>query len=382
MSKPRILLLLNPSENKRLLIEKLSSDFEIVLWDERPSDEGDLGGPYSSSEFDLIICNIVELGRWRMQISQWRQETEPVLLPVLVLMPRNTVGTLPADVRYQIDELVTVPIDPDELSVRLSLLLRSRSLSTKLAQKNQELEELITLKTRFVSVVSHEFRSPLSVISGITQLLQKQESRYSAEKKQDMFQRMQNVVTKLTNLLDDLLTLSRNTASNVPFNPQPVDIQKYCKKLTENFQLSTAQLSTAQLSTTQLSTKQGCGIYLRTKGDLSSVSLDIALVDTILSNLLSNAIKYSPTATPVNLHIERQNAQVVFRVSDQGQGIPLEDQPALFEAFFRARNVGSIPGTGLGLSILKQCVDLHNGSVEVDSVPECGTTFTVKLPCT
>jgi len=367
MSKPRILLLLNPSENKRLLIEKLSSDFEIVLWDERPSDEGDLGGPYSSSEFDLIICNIVELGRWRMQISQWRQETEPVLLPVLVLMPRNTVGTLPADVRYQIDELVTVPIDPDELSVRLSLLLRSRSLSTKLAQKNQELEELITLKTRFVSVVSHEFRSPLSVISGITQLLQKQESRYSAEKKQDMFQRMQNVVTKLTNLLDDLLTLSRNTASNVPFNPQPVDIQKYCKKLTENFQLSTTK---------------DCDIYLKTKGDLSSVSLDIALVDTILSNLLSNAIKYSPTATPVNLHIERQNTQVIFRVSDQGQGIPPEDQPALFEAFFRARNVGTIPGTGLGLSILKQCVDLHNGSVEVDSVPECGTTFTVKLPCT
>jgi signal transduction histidine kinase len=362
MSKSRILLLLNSGENKRLLIEQLSSHYEIVLLDEQPLPDSTIATP----AFDLIICDLVELGRRHMQIAQWRQEAEPLFLPVLVFMSKKTVGTLPVDVRYQIDELVTVPLDPDELFIRIRLLLRSRHLSAELAQRNQTLEELNTLKTRFVSMVSHEFRSPLSIISGITQLLQKSESQYSHEKKQEMFQRMLNVITKLTNLLDDLLTLSRNTSSQVPFNPQPVNIQQHCENLVENFQLSTTK---------------DRDIYLQSQGDLSSVSLDIALVDTILSNLISNAIKYSPELTPVNLRIERQNNQVVFQVSDQGQGIPLADQPALFDAFFRARNVGTIPGTGLGLSILKQCVDLHNGIVKVDSIPERGTTFTVTLSC-
>lgn len=374
MSKPRLLLLLNPSENRRLLIERLSPDFDIVLPDGLPdelpdklSDEQPASDSlFSTAKFDFIICNLVELGRRRVQIGRWRQEAEPVFMPVLALMPKNTMGTLPADVRYQIDELVTVPIDPDELDVRIALLLRSRRLSTQLAEQNQKLEELNTLKTRFVSMVSHEFRSPLSVISGITQLLQKREQSLSPEKKQDMFQRMQKVITKLTNLLDDLLVLSRNTSSQVSCNPQPVDIHRYCKNLIENLQLSTAK---------------GRDIRLEAQGELSSVCLDIGLVDTILSNLLSNAIKYSPQATPVSLHIKQQDNHVIFQVSDQGQGIPLSDQPALFDAFFRARNVGTIPGTGLGLSILKQCVDLHNGIVKVDSIPESKTTFTVTLPC-
>lgn len=357
MSKPRLLLLLNTSENKRLLVDRFLADFEIVGLDGSLRDG-------ALPDVDLIVCSLAELGRWHVQIGQWRREAEPLLLPVLALMPKNTVGTLPADVRYQIDELVTVPIDPDELDVRISLLLRSRRLSTELAQQNQKLEELNALKTRFVSLVSHEFRSPLSVISGVIQLLQAKEKQYSTEQKQDMLQRAKRMITKLTDLIDDLLLLSRNTSSQVKFNPHPIDLQQHCKNLVSSFQLSTVENRT---------------IHFHTQGELSSVSLDTTLLDTILSNLLSNAIKYS--SAPVSLHIERQETQVVLQVADKGQGIPLDDQPALFTAFFRARNVGNIPGTGLGLSILKQCVDLHNGSVKVDSSPENGTLFTVTLPC-
>lgn len=229
MSKPRLLLLLSTSENKRLLIDRLSADFEIVVWDASSSP---LSLPDKALlEADLIICNLVELGRWHVQIGHWRREAEPLLLPVLALMPKNTVGTLPADVRYQIDELVTVPIDPDELDVRISLLLRSRRLATELAQQNQKLKELNALKTRFASMVSHEFRSPLSVISGVIQLLQAREQQYSTEKKQDMLQRARRMVTKLTDLIDNLLLLSCNTSSQVKFNPQPVNLQQHCKNL-------------------------------------------------------------------------------------------------------------------------------------------------------
>ncbi|MEM8505138.1 MAG: HAMP domain-containing sensor histidine kinase [Cyanobacteria bacterium P01_D01_bin.1] len=360
MSKPRLLLLLSNNENKRLLVDRLAADFEIVLIGKSLEDN-------DVPDIDLIICNLIELGRWCEQVSHWRRTAEPVLLPVLAFMPRNTVGALPNDVRYQIDELVTVPIDPDELDVRISLLLRSRRLSAELARQNQKLEELNAFKTRFVSIVSHEFRNPLSVISSITQLLQVKEKQYSAEKRQDLLQRMSRVVTKLTALIDDLLLLSRNTSSQTKFNPQTVNLQQHCQTLIDNFQLSTAE---------------NRSIQLQAQGELSSVSLDLTLVNTILSNLLSNAIKYSPETAPVRLTIERIEDQVVLQVTDQGQGIPLEDQPALFDAFFRARNVGSIQGTGLGLSILKQCVDLHNGAVEVDSHMGQGTTFTVMLPCT
>ncbi len=178
---------------------------------------------------------------------------------------------------------------------------------------------------------------------------------------------MSRVVAKLTALTDDLLLFSRNTSSQTKFNPQIVDLQQHCQALIDNFQLSTAE---------------NRSIQLQAQGELSSVSLDMTLVNTILSNLLSNAIKYSAETAPVRLVIERIEDRVVLEVIDQGQGIPLEDQPALFDAFFRARNVGSVQGTGLGLSILKQCVDLHNGSVEVDSGAGQGTTFTVTLPCT
>lgn len=363
MSKPRLLLLLSESENKRLLVHKLASDFEMVMLNEQLLGDRDTVAPL---EPDLIICSLADLGRWRMQISQWRHEAEPLLLPVLALMPKNTVGALPADVRYQIDELVTIPIDPDELDVRIALLLRSRRLSIELAERNQKLEELNSLKTRFVSMVSHEFRNPLSVISGIAQLLQAKEQQYSTEKKQDLFQRLQKVVGKLTDLLDDLLVLSRNTSSQVTFSPQPVDIEQYCKDLVDNFQLGTLE---------------SCDIRFQTDGAIASASLDVALIDTILNNLLSNAIKYSSAESPVYLRVNQEHEQIILQVQDEGQGIPLEDQSALFDAFFRARNVGTIPGTGLGLNIVKQCVDLHHGDIRVESALGQGTTFTVRLPC-
>jgi len=122
-------------------------------------------------------------------------------------------------------------------------------------------------------------------------------------------------------------------------------------------------------------------IHFQTKGNCTSTCVDVELVTTILNNLLTNALKYSPDDSPVSLILERQKEQVILEVIDTGQGIPEADQSALFDAFFRARNVGNIQGTGLGLSITKECVDLHGGTIEIESEVGRGTIFTVSLPC-
>ncbi|MBE9059554.1 HAMP domain-containing sensor histidine kinase [cf. Phormidesmis sp. LEGE 11477] len=361
MGRDRLLLLLSRNENRRILIERLSSAFEIVL----PKGDTPQTTTPTLEDFDLIICDLVKLGEWKTPIREWREMAEPLILPVLTLMSRNIVGTLPADVRYQIDELVTIPIDPSELEIRIAILLRSRRLSAELSQKNQTLQELDALRTRFVSVVSHELRSPLSVITGVAQILQLKEKKYSAEKKKALLQRILKVIDRLTVLLDDLLLLTRNTSSQATLKPQAINLEQHCQRIIDNFKLSTSETRT---------------IHFQSEGNLSDIGVDTNLIETILSNLLSNALKYSPIEASVSLHIYRQGEEVVLTVSDHGQGIPLVDQPNLFEPFFRARNVGTIPGTGLGLNILKQCVDLHRGQISVESELDRGTTFTVVLP--
>ncbi|MEO0458716.1 MAG: HAMP domain-containing sensor histidine kinase [Cyanobacteria bacterium P01_A01_bin.114] len=363
MGKSRLLLLLKHRENKRLLVKLLTPRFELVL----PSEEDPQLSALTADAFDLAIFDLVELGTWRAQLSRWRKDAEPLFLPMLALMPRGAVGALPLDVRYQIDELVTVPVDPAELDVRIAILLRARGLSQELALQNQRLEEMNKLKTRFVSVVSHEFRNPLSIISGMAQLLERQGPKMAAEKQQSMYRRIQSNVSKLTDLLEDLLILNRNASAQVKLEPAFIDLKAQCQKT---------------LNDLNLSNRGSRQINFHAQGELSNVYVDAALIDTILNNLLSNALKYSPPDSVVHLSLQRRDDQIILEVKDRGRGIPYEDQPDLFEPFFRSQNVGSTPGTGLGLSIVKQCVDLHGGTIHVDSQVDRGTTFIVLLPST
>ncbi len=360
MSKSRLLLLLNHRENQRLLVERLTPQFDVTLLSSADVQTTTL----TEEDFDLVIFDLAALGTWRTKISGWRQTAEPLFLPTLALLSENTIGSLPLDIRYQIDELITLPVDPSELNIRINVLLRSRRLSSELNRQNQRLAEMNTLRSRFVSMVSHEFRNPLSVISGIIQLLKLREQSYTAEKKQEMFERMQTVIVKLTALLDDLLILSRNASSQATFKPVLINLKQHCQELLNDLQFSSKTHS----------------IDFTAQGELDRIWADAALIDTILNNLLSNAIKYSPPGSTVSLHLSHNEGEVTFTIEDQGQGIPLEDRSALFDAFFRARNVGAIPGTGLGLSIVKQCVELHGGTIAVDSQVDRGTTFIVRLP--
>jgi PAS domain S-box-containing protein len=243
---------------------------------------------------------------------------------------------------------------------------------TKRKQAEQEIckalkreQELNELKSRFISMTSHEFRTPLAVISSSAGILKEFGHKLDAEKIKKHLQCIITYVQHTTELLDDILLINKAETGNLSFEPTVLDLVTFCQQLTEEVQLTTEDHSI------MFSSHPHTEII---------ANFDQKLLRQILINLLSNAIKYSHHKTPVNFDLQMTKESIIFTVQDQGIGIPEKDQSQLFEPFHRATNVNSISGTGLGLSIVKKCVYLHNGKVNVVSKEGMGTKFTVIFP--
>ena len=228
-----------------------------------------------------------------------------------------------------------------------------------------EAKHLNDLKSRFIQTVSHEFRTPLSIIRTSVDLLEQFGHQASEAKKRQYFQKIRHAVTYATHLFDDILTFNQSEADRLPFNPQLLDLVSFCQQVVEEQQLSGGDRK-AICFTNTVESIPAC--------------LDKHLLHHILSNLLSNALKYSPQGGKVDFELTCQGDQAVFRIQDQGIGIPSADLPLLFEPFHRAQNVDHRPGTGLGLTIVKKAVDLHGGAIALESQVGIGATFTVTLP--
>ena len=174
--------------------------------------------------------------------------------------------------------------------------------------------------------------------------------------------------------MNDVLTISKIEAGKQGFNPSPLDLEKFCRELVEELQLTIGSLHTLVF------TSHGKE-YSDAQGSLMAhADMDEKLLRSIISNLLSNAIKYSPKGTTVRFDLSGDPHQAILSIQDAGIGIPLEDQPHLFQSFYRGNNVGTLSGTGLGLTIVKSSVDLHGGKIAVNSEVGVGTTVTVTLP--
>jgi PAS domain S-box-containing protein len=244
----------------------------------------------------------------------------------------------------------------------ITLLKQATIDSCNALQKERELGEL---KSRFVAMTSHEFRTPLTTIQSSVELLQRYRARWTEEKQLTYLHRIQTAVERMTQMLNDMLTISEAESGKLEFKPTPMDLVQFCQDLVEELQQAGGQQHTLKF-THQYQCMAG--------------SIDAKLLRHILSNLLSNAIKYSPIGSTVEFDLICFDGNAVFQIQDQGIGIPPEEQPRLFESFHRATNVGTIQGTGLGLAIVKQCVELHRGMITVTSEVGQGTRFTVTLP--
>ena len=228
----------------------------------------------------------------------------------------------------------------------------------KALEKEKELGEL---KSRFVTMASHEFRTPLATILSSTDILERYSHKLTEEKKLNHLQRIQLTVKHMTGLLNDVLLIGKAEAGKLEFQPQQLNLVQFCRDLVEEIQLTANQHI----------------IAFCTQEQSTNAYLDEKLLRHILCNLLSNAIKYSPQGGTVHFDLVCKQGKAIFQVRDEGIGIPEADQAQLFNSFYRASNVGTISGTGLGLAIVKKFVDLHGGQIAIESQVGIGTTFTV-----
>lgn len=232
----------------------------------------------------------------------------------------------------------------------------------KALAKEREVSEL---RSSFVSLVSHEFRTPLTAILSSSELLQRYNHKLSDEKKLNHHYRIRSAVMLMTQLLDEVLTIGKAEAGQLRCEPALMDLVAFCTEVVESMQIGANNKHE---------------LILRVIGKPTEVQMDEKLLRHILTNLISNAMKYSPEGRKIEFELVYNYSDTVFRIKDNGIGIPPEDLEQLFDAFQRAGNVGTIQGTGLGLAIVKKCVDLHEGKISVESELGLGTTFIVTLP--
>ncbi|MGN7204317.1 PAS domain-containing sensor histidine kinase [Pedobacter sp. SAFR-022] len=221
-------------------------------------------------------------------------------------------------------------------------------------------KELGQMKSRFVSMASHEFRTPLSSVQLSASLIQKYAEPFDSKPIQKHVNKIKNAVGNLTTILNDFLSLEKLEAGRVEVNPSTFDLVKLSEEVTEEMQMIA---------------KQNQHIIYQHTGAKSLVHLDQNLLKNCMINLISNAIKYSGENTFIefNTEINEEGCNVI--VKDNGIGIPETDQVYLFEPFFRAHNTGNIPGTGLGLNIVRRYASLMKGTLQFKSIINKETTF-------
>lgn len=237
------------------------------------------------------------------------------------------------------------------LSVLVMLAARASKLRSAL--------EAEQLKNQFVSTVSHEFRTPLSVILSGAELLEAHAASLSETRRLELLTQIKTSTTRMNDMVEQVLLLGRIESGTVTANPQPVDVAAFCREVVEEVQLAT----------------QGrCEI--ETKLFAGTKALDATLMRSVLVNLITNAVKYSKPGSTVLIDA---NASTIT-ISDKGIGIPVEDQSMLGEPFHRASNVGEVSGTGLGLTVVRRCLALCGGTLAISSEEGQGTQVVITLP--
>ena len=234
-----------------------------------------------------------------------------------------------------------------------------------LARSLTDERDLNELKTNFVNMISHEFRTPLGVIMSSTEILTKYFDRLPPELRNEHLNDVVVATRRMGVMMEEVLLLARVDAGSEFCKPEPLDLASFCRQLASDVDIINSREFPIVVSSSIVD-EQACA--------------DPTLLRHIFINLMNNAVKFSPDGSPVKLDLHRHDDDAVFVVNDKGMGIPPKDMAALFTAFHRGSNTSDTSGTGLGLVIVKRCVTLHGGSVEVSSKLGKGTTFTVRLP--
>lgn len=334
----------------------LNSDLNIVFIDGRELEEIGMTGQdlYGKSWRSMKLC------------AEVKEEGMDQLLRKVFDWESNSTECEFSGRFYSMN---AVPLPDNRGNVKEILLVirnitRRKKAEAEMIQAINKERSLNEMKSRFVSMASHEFRTPLSTILSSISLVDRYEGEQERDKRSKHIERIKSSVKNLTEILNDFLSLEKLEAGKVEVNPSTFDLKLLCEETTEELMIS--------------ATKGQQIVYRHINGD-TTITADKQLLRNILINLLNNAIKYSKPDGLIEFYSDTSNS-VLIKVKDHGIGIPPEDQKQLFDRFFRAGNVTAIQGTGLGLNIVRRYTKLLNGEINFTSELNQGTTFTVTFP--
>lgn len=314
--------------------------------------------PAEINNEQVVIAFVIDITE-RKKIERALEESEKQLVKYAAELEKR--------VSDRTEELAATIEKLEDTNEKLEREIIERKKAEEEANKSLEKEkELNELKSRFVSMASHEFRTPLSTILSSATLISKYSTPDTADKKLKHIERIKSNVHDLTGILNDFLSLDKLEEGRVEASKQQFDLVLLVREITEQLQ------SVA---------KKEQQITFDTPHKECLISSDPQLLKQIVSNLVSNAIKYSPENKAIGVSVLKENGIVGITVKDNGIGIPENDQKHLFERFFRAHNVTNIQGTGLGLNLVKKYLDLMGGTITYDSIEHKGSTFKISLPC-
>jgi two-component system, sensor histidine kinase and response regulator len=322
---------------------------------------------------DLIICDItMPLLNGYGVLLEVRANPTTASVPFIFVTARAAYEDIRKGMILGADDYITKPFSRrgflQAVQTRLQKkeaqeLDRLRAVDELQKALAQEQERLM-VKAKMVAMFSHDFRNPLASIISSAGLLRDYSDRMDEQRRLAHLNRVEASARQLVQMLDDMLVVAQMETGHLDFKPEPVNVTAFFQSMVEDFQ--TIYSETYQI--------------LFEGHFAGPLIADPRLLQQIGANLISNAIKYSPQGSEVRISLENYEEQCVLTVQDQGIGIPEDDQARLFEAFQRGSNVGPIQGTGLGLAIVKHAVDLHGGTILLESQIGSGTKITVTIP--
>ena len=312
---------------------------------------------------DLILMDIKLQGE--MSGIETARALEEYEIPIIYLTAFNDIVTLEKAAETYAYGYLNKPAKLEDIrsaiSVSLSKHQQDKTIKSILTQEQQ----LNQMKSRFVAMVAHDLRAPLTHMLVSLEILRKYGDELDEAQKEKQFNRMQMAIKNMTLQLEEMMTIDRVESGKFMLKPRAIDLVRFCEERLDFFDVVA---------------QHNYNLVFEHEGPCSCLCLDEDILQHVLNNLISNAIKYSPKGGDIRLHLSCEDRQIVLEVRDRGIGIPPEELEKLYQPFERASNVGNIKGTGIGMYIVKRAIECHHGEISVSSEVGVGTTFKITLP--
>ncbi len=303
-----------------------------------------------SLEQTLIVSFVIDITERKRKDNELRQANE------LLKKTSFELSKLNQELEQKVQERTL------ELADMIQKLTESKKEVDTALEKEKALN---LLKSRFISTASHEFRTPLATIMSSVSLAGRYAETLDKNNMIKHIERVKKSVNHLTEILNDLLSLDKLEEGGLMAHPEYISVDAFVMTVIDEMRPIT---------------KPGQRILFQGLSNQELIFVDKRIMKNILINMISNGIKYSNEHTSIDITIKKSESFLLIDIKDHGIGIPLEDQPHIFERFYRANNSGNMPGTGLGLSIVKKYVEILNGDIRFNSIPNKGTTFYIQIP--